>query len=192
MRTACWPALLTGTHTRPTARPTAWWGRLKRGYTYLSLQTGIEASAALGVTISMINAPTNYQSGAELHFEGALNEHFPFGLAAGVGGYKQLTPDGGSGDMVGAFRGRVAAIGSLLSYTFMEGTQGGFSAADGFMNSTSRTASRETRFRPRSVSRFKTAPRKDCGTAAKSGSSQPRAPLAGRCPGGLANTAFVA
>jgi hypothetical protein len=113
-------------HTYPPDGETrAWWGRLKRGYTYLSLQTGIEASAALGVTISMINAPTNYQSGAELHFEGALNEHFPFGLAAGVGGYKQLTPDGGSGDMVGAFRGRVAAIGSLLSYTFMEGTQGG-------------------------------------------------------------------
>ena len=71
----------------------------------------------------MINTATNYQSGAELHFEGALNEHFPFGLAAGVGGYKQLTPDGGSGDMVGAFRGRVAAIGPLLSYTFKEGTQ---------------------------------------------------------------------
>jgi hypothetical protein len=52
----------------------------------------------------MINTATNYQSGAELHFEGALNEHFPFGLAAGVGGYyyQQLTPDGGSGDMVGA------------------------------------------------------------------------------------------
>jgi hypothetical protein len=92
------------------------------GYTYLSLQTGIEASAALGVTV-MINTATNYRSGAELHFEGALNEHFPFGLAAGVGGYKQLTPDGGSGDMVGAFRGRVAAIGPLLSYTFREGTQ---------------------------------------------------------------------
>ena len=71
----------------------------------------------------MINTATNYQSGAELHFEGALNEHFPFGLAAGVGGYKQWTPDGGSGDMVGAFRGRVAAIGPLLSYTSKEGTQ---------------------------------------------------------------------
>jgi hypothetical protein len=96
-----------------------------RGVTYLSLQTGIDASAALGVTVNMINTATNYQSGAELHFEGALNEHFPFGLAAGVGGYyyQQLTPDGGSGDMVGAFRGRVAAIGPLLSYTFKEGTQ---------------------------------------------------------------------
>jgi hypothetical protein len=43
----------------------------------------------------MINTATNYRSGAELHFEGALNEHFPFGLTAGVGGYKQLTPDCG-------------------------------------------------------------------------------------------------
>ena len=48
----------------------------------------------------MINTTTNYQSGDELHFEAALNEHFPFGLAAGVGGYyyQQLTADGGSGD----------------------------------------------------------------------------------------------
>ena len=72
-------------HTYPPDGETrAWWGRLKRGYTYLSLQTGIEASAALGVTVNMINTATNYQSAAELHFEGALNEHFPFGLAAGA------------------------------------------------------------------------------------------------------------
>jgi hypothetical protein len=98
---------------------------LKAGYTYLSLQTGIEASAALGVTFNMINTATNYQSGDELHIKGALNEHFPFGLAAGVGGYyyQQLTADGGSGDRIGAFRGRVAAIGPLLSYTFKAGAQ---------------------------------------------------------------------
>jgi len=53
MRIACWPALLTGTHTRPTARPGPGGGRLKRGYIYLSLQTGIEASAALGVTVNL-------------------------------------------------------------------------------------------------------------------------------------------
>ena len=63
----------------------------------------------LGVSISMINTPTNYQSGAELHFEGALNEHFPFGLAAGVGGYKQLMPDGGSGDKRTMIRERTSA-----------------------------------------------------------------------------------
>ncbi len=98
---------------------------LKAGYTYLSLQTGFEASAAVGGTINMINPATNYQSGAELHVEAALNEHLPFGLSAGGGGYyyQQLTADGGSGDKIGAFRGRVAAIGPLLSYTFKEGTQ---------------------------------------------------------------------
>jgi hypothetical protein len=98
---------------------------LKAGYTYLSLQTGIEASAALGVTLNMINTATNYQSGDELHIEAALNEHLPFGLAAGVGGYyyQQVTADGGSGDKIGAFRGRVAAIGPLLSYTIKAGAQ---------------------------------------------------------------------
>jgi hypothetical protein len=97
---------------------------------YYSLQwvgdhTGIEASAAVGVTVNAINTATDYQSGAELHVEGALNEHLPFGLAAGVGGYyyQQITRDGGSGDKIGAFRGRVAAIGPLLSYTLKAGTQ---------------------------------------------------------------------
>ena len=43
--------------------------------------------------VNMINTAMNYQSAAELHFEGTLNEHFPFGLASGVGGYKQLASD---------------------------------------------------------------------------------------------------
>jgi hypothetical protein len=98
---------------------------IKGGYTFLSLQTGTELSAALGMTVNAINNQTNYQSGAELHFEWALNQHFPFGLAAGVGGYyyQQVTNDGGAGDRVGAFRGRVAAVGPLLAYTFKNGAQ---------------------------------------------------------------------
>ena len=98
---------------------------IKGGYTYLGLQTGIEASAALGITVNAINTATNYQSGAELHVEGALNQHFPFGLAVGVGGYyyQQVTADGGSGDIVGPFRGRVAAVGPMLSYTLKAGAQ---------------------------------------------------------------------
>jgi hypothetical protein len=129
----------------------------------------------------MINTATNYRSGAELHFEGALNEHFPFGLAAGVGGYKQLTPDCGSGDMVGAFRGRVAAIGPLLSYTFREGTLEVTLSGRWFHSILASL----------SFPLYNGAPQ-GCGAVAKSGSAQPRAPLAGRCPGGLANTAFVA
>ena len=54
-----------------------------------------------------------------------MNEHFPFGLAAGVGGYfyQQVTNDRGSGDQFGAFRGRVAAVGPLLSYALKAGAQ---------------------------------------------------------------------
>jgi hypothetical protein len=98
---------------------------LRGAYTYLSLQTGLEVTGALGLTLNALNTATNYQSGAELHFEWAVNEHFPFGLAAGVGGYfyQQVTNDHGSGDHLGAFRGRVAAVGPLLSYTLKAGAQ---------------------------------------------------------------------
>jgi hypothetical protein len=98
---------------------------VKGAYTFLSTQAGTEVSAALGMTFNALNSITNYQSGAELHFEWALNQHFPFGLAAGVGGYfyQQVTDDHGSGDMVGPNRGRVAAVGPLLSYTVKVGDQ---------------------------------------------------------------------
>ncbi|MGH6813213.1 MAG: SphA family protein [Methylocella sp.] len=98
---------------------------LKGAYTYLGLATGLEVTGALGLTLNAPNTATNYQSGAELHFEWALNEHFPFGLAAGIGGYfyQQVTDDHGSGDRFGAFRGRVAAVGPLLSYALKAGAQ---------------------------------------------------------------------
>jgi hypothetical protein len=98
---------------------------LKGAYTYLGLQTGLEVTGALGVKLNAPNTTTNYQSGTELHLEWALNQHFPFGLAAGVGGYfyQQVTNDHGSGDQFGAFRGRVAAVGPLLSYALKAGAQ---------------------------------------------------------------------
>jgi hypothetical protein len=98
---------------------------LRGAYTYLSLQTGLEVTGALGLTLNAPNTATNYQSGEELHFEWAVNQHFPMGLAAGIGGYfyQQVTDDHGSGDHVGAFRGRVAAVGPLLSYALRAGAQ---------------------------------------------------------------------
>jgi len=49
-------SLLAGAFDRHTYPPDgetrAWWGRLKRGYTYLSLQTGIEASAAQRTSVA--------------------------------------------------------------------------------------------------------------------------------------------
>lgn len=98
---------------------------IKGAYTFLSAQTGTEISGAVGMTFNLRNTATDYQSGDELHVEGALNQHFPFGLATGVGGYfyQQITGDYGSGDRVGPFRGRVAAVGQLLSYTIKAGAQ---------------------------------------------------------------------
>jgi hypothetical protein len=92
---------------------------IKGAYTFLSAQTGTEVSGAVGMTFNLVNTATEYQSGDELHIEGALNQHFPFGLAAGVGGYfyQQITGDSGSGATLGPFRGRVAGVGPLLSYT---------------------------------------------------------------------------
>jgi hypothetical protein len=43
-------------------------------YTYLGLRTGLELTGALGLTLNAPNTVTNYQSGAELHFEWALNQ----------------------------------------------------------------------------------------------------------------------
>ncbi len=98
---------------------------IKGAYTFLSLETGLEATGALGVMVNGSNAATMYQSGAELHFEWTIAQHFPFGLAAGVGGYfyQQITPDGGAGDVHGSFRGRVAAVGPIITYSLRSGEQ---------------------------------------------------------------------
>ncbi|HUZ91974.1 MAG TPA: transporter [Methylocella sp.] len=67
--------------------------------------------------------------------------------------YQQLTADGGSGDKMGAFRGRVAAIGPLLSYIrTRRGPNRSPLAAGCSMSSTSRTGSKETRSSPPSAS----------------------------------------
>jgi hypothetical protein len=98
---------------------------IKGAYTFLSLQSGLEVTGALGITINGVNTATNYQSGAELHFEWALMEHLASGLAFGAGGYfyQQITNDSGVGDLVGPFRGRVAAVGPIIYYSLNVGEQ---------------------------------------------------------------------
>ncbi len=93
---------------------------IKGAYTYLDPKVGLEISAALGMTLNYINTATNYQTGDELHFEWDVNQHFASGFSAGVGGYvyDQVTGDSGAGDRVGAFKGRVVAVGPLVGYTF--------------------------------------------------------------------------
>lgn len=98
---------------------------MKGAYTFLNHQTGAEVTGALGMTFNAPNNLTNYQSGVEMHFEWALNQHFPMGVSAGLGGffYQQLTSDSGSGDKVGSNKGRAVAVGPLLSYALKVGTQ---------------------------------------------------------------------
>jgi len=93
---------------------------IKGAYTYLDPKTGLEISAALGMTFNYINTATSYRTGDELHFEWDINEHFASGWSLGVGGYvyDQVTGDSGSGDHIGPFEGRVVAVGPLVGYTF--------------------------------------------------------------------------
>lgn len=54
--------------------------------TYLNPATGIEADMALGVTFSEKNDATDYQTGAELHFEATLAQRFKSGWVVGING----------------------------------------------------------------------------------------------------------
>jgi hypothetical protein len=89
-------------------------------YTYLGIETGLEATGMLGFMVNGMNTATNYQTGAELHFEWALHQHLPSGLYAGATGfvYQQLTGDSGPGAIYGPYIGRAFAIGPSVGATF--------------------------------------------------------------------------
>lgn len=71
----------------------------------------------------MENTATNYSTGNELHLEGAINQHFANGFTLGLGGYwyQQISDDGGTGNRIGPFKGRVLALGPLIGYTIKAG-----------------------------------------------------------------------
>jgi hypothetical protein len=67
--------------------------------TYLNPATGHEFDFAAGVTFSEKNEATDYQTGAEFHFEATLAQRFASGWLVGVNGgyYQQLQDDSGTG-----------------------------------------------------------------------------------------------
>lgn len=85
------------------------------GFTWLDQETGRHASLFAGYTVNAENPSTHYVSGQEFHADFVLAQHLPHGLVAGVAGYavQQTTPDSGSGAALGAFKGRVLALGPL-------------------------------------------------------------------------------
>lgn len=91
--------------------------------TYLDTSTGLELSAAAGFTFNGENDDTNYKSGTEFHLEGAAVQSLSKEVAIGINGYfyDQVSGDSGAGARLGAFEGRVAALGPVLNWNFAIG-----------------------------------------------------------------------
>ncbi len=111
-----------------------WAGEIGAGYTWLNPKSGLEISGAAGITFNGENPDTHYQTGREIHFEGALIRHLPGKLAFGLVGYlyQQLTGDSGDGAVLGSFKGRTAGIGPTLAYTFKKNMA--FPSNDGLLD----------------------------------------------------------
>ncbi|MBB4122433.1 SphA family protein [Martelella radicis] len=100
-----------------------WGADLNAAVTWLDPLTGWEASGAAGVTFNGENPETDYVTGTELHFEGAVTKTFASQFSAGIVGYyyQQVTGDSGPGASLGDFKGRVAALGATVGYNFNAG-----------------------------------------------------------------------
>ena len=95
-------------------------------YTYTNRETQWEGSAVLGVTNNFKNTATNYKSGIDSHLDFAVSKGITREWSAGIAGYVyyQLTADGGSGDTVGPYKGRVLGLGPEVGYLFTLGGNG--------------------------------------------------------------------
>ena len=96
------------------------WGLdLGSAFTMGNFKRGRELSGVLGVTFNGENPDTDYRSGTDLHLELTYKRHLPMGFSGGLVGYyyQQLTADSGS-NLLGDFKGRVAALGPEIAYQF--------------------------------------------------------------------------
>jgi len=100
------------------------WGLdLNGAITWLDPAIGLDLSAAAGFTFHAENPDTGYQSGNEFHLEFAAVQNFSPQFNAGVVGYyyEQISGDSGVPDILGDFKGRVAAVGPFVGYNFKIG-----------------------------------------------------------------------
>ncbi len=100
-----------------------WAGDVSAAATWFDPTVGIDISGVAGVTFNGENPATNYRTGTEFHFEGAVSKYLTPNLSVGAVGYyyQQISGDGGRGATLGPFRGRVAALGATASYSFTLG-----------------------------------------------------------------------
>lgn len=89
-------------------------------FTWLDKERGHEISVATGYTTNLENPATHYRSGDEFHLDYAIAQHFPCGVSAALAGFyfQQVTPDSGSGALLGSFEGNTVGLGPLISYNF--------------------------------------------------------------------------
>lgn len=86
--------------------------------TYVSPNSHLELSAALGYGINGTNPLTHYRSGDEAHLELALGKRLSPRWVVGLAGYayRQVTADSGAGDRLGSLQGRVLGAGPAVNY----------------------------------------------------------------------------
>jgi hypothetical protein len=83
------------------------------GLTHLNMTTGREFSLVSGFMLNDKNDDTDYDTGNELHFDAMFNQFFSEKFAAGLHGYyyNQVDGDGGTGAVLGSFKGESYGIG---------------------------------------------------------------------------------
>jgi hypothetical protein len=98
-----------------------WVGDTSVSATWLDPAIGIDVSGATGITFNGNNPSTDYRTGTEFHVEGAVSKYLSkdFSIGPSAYFYDQLTGDSGSGDKLGSFEGRVAALGGVIGYNFV-------------------------------------------------------------------------
>ncbi|MCW1409738.1 transporter [Rhizobium sp. 1AS11] len=99
-----------------------WGADISAGVTWLDPTIGLDLSAVVGMTFNAENPATDYRTGNEFHLEWAAVQHFNEQFDAGLVGYyyDQVSGDSGAGAS-SDFKGRVAAIGATIGWTFKAG-----------------------------------------------------------------------
>lgn len=96
-----------------------WAADLSAAITWLYIDTGTELSLATGYTFNGTNEDTDYTSGDELHIEWSATQFLSTNFSLGLVGYhyEQVSSDSGDGATLGAYKGKVTAIGATIGYT---------------------------------------------------------------------------
>lgn len=97
-----------------------WIGDIYAALTWLDPELGLDLSSAIGFEFNGDNPATDYRSGNAFHADVSISKNltkeFSVGLIAGY--YDQVSSDGGVGNRIGPFKGRVTAVGATAGYSF--------------------------------------------------------------------------